>query len=61
MQGELRCPKCLKWGVLQGNGLRQGTRCVLQLDGQQKVFSHGMTHKQCPGHDNKGEPAIGVG
>jgi hypothetical protein len=28
---------------------------VLLLDGQVKVFSHGMTHAKCPGHEGKGE------
>lgn len=52
--GELKCPKCEQAGVLQGNGLRPGTRCVLHSDGQEKVFSHGMTHKGCPQHGGKG-------
>ena len=51
---DLKCPKCGQAGVLQGNGFRQGTRCVLHPDGQEKVFSHGMTHKECPAHGGKG-------
>lgn len=43
-----------KQECLQGNGLRQGTRCVLNPDGQEKVFSHGMTHKGCPAQGGKG-------
>jgi hypothetical protein len=41
--------------VLQGKGLRQHTGCVLLLNGQQKVFSQGTTHKGCHGQpDRKG-------
>ena len=41
--------------MLQGKGLRQHTCCVLLLNGQQKVFSQGMTHKGFHGQpDRKG-------
>jgi hypothetical protein len=40
--------------VLNGNGLRQGTRCVLTPEGQEKVFSQGLTHTICPGRGGKG-------
>lgn len=52
----LRCPGCGKEGVLQGHGFRVKTRRVLQWDGQQRVFSQGMTHIKCPAHpEKKGE------
>lgn len=52
--GDLRCPKSKQAGVLKGNGLRQGTRWALGLEGQEKVFSYGMTHAKCPEHNDKG-------
>eukprot|EP00775_Hariotina_reticulata_P012129 gene12129-12267_t len=51
--GDLLCPCCERPAVLQGNGIRQGTRCSLSLTGQEKVFSYGMVCKKCPGNSQK--------
>lgn len=52
--GDLFCPSCERPAVLQGNGIRQGTRCALSLVEQEKVFSYGMVCKKCPGNSGKG-------
>lgn len=49
--GQLQCPKYEQYGVLEGSGMRQGTRTVLCLDTQYRVFSWSMTHKCCPKHN----------
>jgi len=47
------CPKCKQKGTLEGNGMRQGTRDVLGMEGCHKVFSYGMTCKGCREHGHK--------
>ncbi|WIA41424.1 hypothetical protein OEZ86_005007 [Tetradesmus obliquus] len=51
--GDLCCHKCGAAGKLQGQGIRPGTRTVLFLDTQLKVFSWGIKCTQCPGHGGK--------
>lgn len=52
--GHVRCPKC-KRQTVTGNGVRQETRTVKDLDGEQQVFSWRMTCKDCPEHTAQGE------
>jgi hypothetical protein len=51
--GGLKCPKCMR-EALEGNGLRQETRTILHLEGQEEVFTWGMTCVGCPGHTAAG-------
>ena len=47
------CPKCGQSGVLEGTGIRRGTRSIMGM-GDVRVFSGGVVHKGCPVH-GKGE------
>lgn len=52
--GGLCCHKCMREGHLEGNGMRQATKDVLYWETCKKVYSYGITCKNCPGHGGKG-------
>lgn len=53
--GNPKCPKCLREGRLQGDGLAKSSHLVLDCDGQFRVFHFKLKCVGCPAHAAKGE------